>query len=88
MYLHKFVNLSTRESARFDKNDSESKAQARLLKLPEENQIFSKTYCQKHSVIFPMSELARMLFAKRQLQTTKWKNTKINCKTTGGVPRV
>jgi len=27
-----------------------------------------------------------MLFEKAQLQTTKWKNTKINFKTTGGVP--
>ena len=27
-----------------------------------------------------------MLIAKRRLQTTKWKNTKINFKTTGGVP--
>jgi len=35
-------------------------------------------YCQKHSVLFPMSERERMLFARRQLQTTKWKNTKIN----------
>jgi len=27
-----------------------------------------------------------MLFAKRQLQTTNWKSTKINCNTTGGAP--
>jgi len=27
-----------------------------------------------------------MYFSKRQLQTTKWKNNKINCNTTGGVP--
>jgi len=28
-----------------------------------------------------------MLFPRRQLQTTTWKTIKINCKTTGGVPR-
>ena len=33
-----------------------------------------------------MPEWERMFFAKRRLQTTKWKNTKINFKTTGGVP--
>jgi len=33
-----------------------------------------------------MSERERIFFAKMQLQTTKWKNTEINCKTTGGVP--
>ena len=33
-----------------------------------------------------MSEWEPVCFAKRHLQTTKWKNTKINCKTTGGVP--
>jgi len=27
-----------------------------------------------------------MLFAKRQLQTTNWKSTKINCSTIGGAP--
>jgi len=40
---------------------------------------------QKHilSKAFPMLESERMFFAKRQLQTTKWKNAKINCKTSG-----
>jgi len=36
MCLHKFVKLVTRESARFDSNDSESKSQVRLLKFSEE----------------------------------------------------
>jgi len=71
--------LVTRESARFDNNHSEPKSQVRQLT------IFRSTYCQKQSVIFPMSEWERMFFAKRQLQTTKSKHTKINCKTTGGV---
>ena len=43
--------------------------------------------CHKLSVIFLMSEWERMLFVKRQLQSIKWKNTKIHCKITGGVPR-
>ena len=47
---------------------------------------FKDTCCQKHFVILPMSEGERMFPAKRQLQTTKWKNKKIKCKTTGGVP--
>jgi len=41
---------------------------------------FKDTYCQQHSVILLMSEWERMFFAKRQLQNTNWKNTKINCK--------
>ena len=81
---------------RFDNNDSEPKSQVRLLfplSLSQANFlhrrkliIFKDTYCQKHSVIFPMSEWEPMYFSKRQLQTTKWKNNKINCNTTGGVP--
>ena len=47
---------------------------------------FKGTYCQKYSVIFLMSEWEGMLFAKSKLQTTKWKNTKTNCKTTRGAP--
>jgi len=38
------------------------------------------------SVIFPMSECKRMLFAKRKYQITKWKNTKIQCQSAGGIP--
>ena len=45
-----------------------------------------KIYCQKYFVILPMSEWEQTLFAKRQLQTTKWNNTKIHCKTAGGIP--
>jgi len=37
MCLHRFVKLVTRQSARFDNNDSEPKSQVRLLKFPEEN---------------------------------------------------
>jgi len=48
-----------------------------------QNQTFSETSWQKHCIIFPMSECERMPFAKRQLQTTKWKTTKRNCTTTG-----
>ena len=48
---------------------------------------FKETHYQKHSVIFPMPECEPMHFAKRQMQTTKWKNTEIHCKSTGGVPR-
>ena len=37
-FLHKFVKLVTsKESARFDNKDSETKSQIRLLKFPEEN---------------------------------------------------
>jgi len=49
-------------------------------------EILKETYCQRHYVIFPMSEQERLFVAKRQLQNTKRKNAKINCKTTGGVP--
>jgi len=38
----------------------------------------SKRFCHLATV--------KMFFAKRSLPTTKWKNTKISCKTTGGVP--
>ena len=88
--------LVIRKSARLDNNDSELKSQARLhfrLSLGEANflprrklKFFKDTHCQKHSVSFPMSEWEPRCFGKRQLQTTIWENTKINCKTTGGVP--
>jgi len=42
------VKLVTRESARFDNNDSKPKAQVRLLKFTEEIKIFKDTYRQKH----------------------------------------
>jgi len=48
--------------------------------------IFKDTYHRNHSFIFPMSEWVGLFVAKRQLQTTKWKNTKINYKTAGEVP--
>jgi len=47
--------------------------------------IFKDTYCQKRSAIFPMSEWRWMFFAEA-IADHKWKNTKLNCKTTGGVP--
>jgi len=75
--------LVTRESARFDSNDSESKSQIRLsflLSLSQANflprrklKFFKDTYCQKHSVIFPMSN-ENQCISRRHLQTTKWKN--------------
>jgi len=45
------------------------------------SKFFKDTCRRKHSFIFPMSEQERMFSAKRQLQTTKWKNTKTYCKT-------
>ena len=78
-------SVVTKESARFDNNDSEPKSQVRELFQRKLN-FFKDTCCQKHFVILPMSEGERMFPAKRQLQTTKWKNKKIKCKTTGGVP--
>jgi len=79
--------LVTRESARFDNNDSEPKSQVSLHKFPEENKTFLKTHVVESILSFsPMAEWEWMLFAKRQLQTTKWENSKINFKTTGDVP--
>jgi len=58
--------LVIRESARFDNNDSEPKSLVSLLfflslsyakVFPRRKlKYFKDTYCQKHSVIFPMSE--------------------------------
>jgi len=48
MCLHKLVNLVTRESVRFDNNDSESKSQVRVLKFPEENSNLSKRHIVKN----------------------------------------
>ena len=56
--------MATRESARFDNNDSEPKSQVRLRKFPEERKIFKDTYCQKHFAIFLMSERRWMFFAE------------------------
>jgi len=42
MCLHEIVELVTKESTRFDKKDSESKVQVRLLKFPEQNLKLSK----------------------------------------------
>jgi len=44
--------LVTRESTRIDNKGSEPKAQVRLLKFPEENQIFSKTHIVKSILSF------------------------------------
>jgi len=41
------IRLITRESTLIDNEDSEPKAQVRLLKFPEENSIFSKTHIIK-----------------------------------------
>jgi len=41
------VKLVTRESARFDNNDSDPKAQFRLLKFPEEIKIFQRHLLSK-----------------------------------------
>jgi len=78
--------MITTESARFDKNYSEPKSQVRLLKFPEENYNFSKTRIVKSILPFCQCQNENECFSQRQLQTTKWKNPKINCKTTGGVP--
>jgi len=48
-------------------------------KFPEPYSNFSKRHIFKNIVIFPMSERDRIFLLKRLLQTTKWKNTKINC---------
>jgi len=44
--------VSTRQSTRIDNKDSEPKAQARLLKFPEEYQLFSKTHIVKSILSF------------------------------------
>ena len=82
------IRLVTREFTRIDNKDIEPKAPVRLLKLVPRRKFnfFKDTYCQNYCVIFPMTEWERMLFAKRHLQTIKWKNTKRNCNTTGGAP--
>jgi len=79
------VKLVTRESARFDNNDSEPKAQVRLVKFPYEIQIF-QTRIVKSVLSFFQCQNENECFSWRQLQTTKWKNTEINFRTTGGVP--
>ena len=49
--------LVTRESTRIHNKGSEPKAQVRL-QFPEKiSNFFKDTYCQKHFVIFPMSEM-------------------------------
>jgi len=81
MCLHKFVKLVTSES----NNDSESKSQVRLLKSSQKKTNYSETF--EMSKTFCNFANVRMFFTKRHLPTRKWKNTKINCKTIGGVPR-
>ena len=75
--------LVTRESARFDNNDSEPKSLVSLLKL----NFFLKTHIVESILSFSQRQNENeCFFAKRQLQTTKWKNTKINFRTTGEIP--
>jgi len=76
MCLHEFVRFVIKESTRFDNNDCEPKAQVRLFKVPKQNKKLSKKRIVKNILsFFQMSECERMLFAKRELHTTKWKNT-------------
>jgi len=49
-----------------------------------QRQILSKAFC--HFLNVRLQTNIQVFFAKAQLQTTKWNNTKIYCKTTGGVP--
>jgi len=49
---HSRSPLVTRGSTRIDNKDSEPKDQVRLLKFPEENQIFSKTHIVKSILSF------------------------------------
>ena len=70
--------LVTRDSAWFDNNDSEPKSKLRYMSSQKKIEIFKDTYHRKHSFIFPMSEWVGLFVAKRLLQTTKWRNPKIN----------
>jgi len=79
--------LVTKESARFDNNDNEPKSQVRSFKFPEENYSYLKTHTVESVLSFSQChDENECIFDKRQVQTTKWKNTKRNCKTTGEVP--
>jgi len=81
------VRLVTVESTRFDNKDSEPKAQVKLLKFPEENSIFLKTHIVKSILSFSQCQNENECFSRKEnCRTAKWKNTKINCNTTGGVP--
>jgi len=70
------VRKVTRESTRFNNKNSEPEAEVRLLSFKTKLKFFKEACCQKHTVILEMSEWERILFVKRQLQTTKWKNKK------------
>ena len=77
--------LVTSGSARFDNNNSEPKSHVRLLSYQKKDN-FLKTHVVESILSFSQCQNENeCFFAKRQLQTTKWKNTKINCKTTGEV---
>jgi len=59
------MKLVTRESARFDNNDSEPKSQVRLLKFPEENKKFSKTRIVKSILSFFQCQNENECFSRR-----------------------
>jgi len=63
--LHKFVKLVTKESARFDNNDNETKSQIRLLKFPEGNNNFAKTPIVKSVLSFFQCQNENECFSRR-----------------------
>jgi len=77
----------TRESARFDKNDTEPKS--KLGYVPGRKLKIVKTYIVENILSFSQCQNENEYFSRGgNLQTTKWKNTKINCKTTGEIPHL
>jgi len=71
-FLHQFVKLVTRESARFDNNDREPKAQVRLLKFPEEIQLFQ-------------TRIVKSVLSFFQCQNeNEWFSWRGNCRTQSG----
>jgi len=57
--------LVTRESARFDNNDSEPKSQVSLRKSPEKNLNFSKTHIVESNLYFPNVRMRMNVFLRR-----------------------
>ena len=57
--------LVTRESARFDNNDSEPKSQVRLLKFPEENYYFLRTHIFESILSFSQCQNENECFSRR-----------------------
>ena len=88
MCLRELLRLVIRESTRFDNKDSAPKAQIKLLKFPEENLVFSKVNIIVKSILsFSIYPNENKRFLRRSnCRTTKWKNTEINCETSGGAP--